>query len=221
MVEGWRSWGAAAVFAFALGAAQGPVLAREPLSIPNFAPDPVIGWRAGIPDGLNPVGQEFLPPASGPGPVTFDPAHPYVDTLAAMRLGKTPTLRVADLSNPILQPWVREELRKTNERALAASASGVYPTPKERCWPIGVPGWVLYPIVPIYFLQTPKAVVMLYSGGPYFRRVYLNAPHSANPKPSWFGESVGHYENGDTLVVDTIGLNTRTFIDNFRTPHTG
>jgi hypothetical protein len=35
-------------------------------------------------------------------------------------------------------------------------------------------------------------------------------------KPSWFGESIGHYENGDTLVVDTIGLNTRTFVDSSR-----
>ena len=44
-------------------------------------------------------------------------------------------------------------------------------------------------------------------------------PHSANPKPSWYGESVGKYE-GDTLVVDTIGLNNKTFVDNYRTPHT-
>ena len=52
------------------------------------------------------------------------------------------------------------------------------------------------------------------------RRVYLNQPHSKNPRPSWYGESVGHYENGDTLVVDTIGLNDRTYVDNYRTPHT-
>jgi hypothetical protein len=52
------------------------------------------------------------------------------------------------------------------------------------------------------------------------RHVFLNVPHSAKPKSSWYGESVGHYENGDTLVVDTIGLNDRTYIDNFRTPHT-
>ena len=44
-------------------------------------------------------------------------------------------------------------------------------------------------------------------------------PHSAHVKPSWYGESVGHYE-GDELVVDTIGLNDRTFVDNYRTPHT-
>src|SRR5947209_251649 len=36
---------------------------------------------------------------------------------------------------------------------------------------------------------------------------------------AWYGESVGHYE-GDTLVVDTIGLNTKTYVDNYRTPHT-
>jgi hypothetical protein len=45
-------------------------------------------------------------------------------------------------------------------------------------------------------------------------------PHSVKPKPSSYGESVGHYENGDTLVVDTIGLSDTTFIDNYRTPHT-
>ena len=48
---------------------------------------------------------------------------------------------------------------------------------------------------------------------------WLNVPHSANPKPSFYGESVGHYE-GDTLVVDTVGLNDKTFLDNYRTPHT-
>jgi hypothetical protein len=50
------------------------------------------------------------------------------------------------------------------------------------------------------------------------RHVYLDVPHSPNPKPSWYGESVGHYE-GNTLVVDTIGMNDKTYLDNFRTPH--
>jgi hypothetical protein len=52
------------------------------------------------------------------------------------------------------------------------------------------------------------------------RHIYLNVPHSADPKPSWYGESVGRYEGGDTLVIDTIGLSDRTFVDNYRTPHT-
>src|SRR5258707_7248386 len=47
----------------------------------------------------------------------------------------------------------------------------------------------------------------------------MDVPHSENPKPSWYGESVGHYE-GDALVIDTIGLNTKTVVDLYRTPHT-
>jgi hypothetical protein len=195
----------------------GAAFGAESTSAPNFAPDSVTGWVAGVPDGASPVGQDFLQPPSGPGPVTFDPAHPYLDTVAARRAGKTPTLRVADLSNPILQPWVREELRKVNARALTAV---VMFTPKERCWPIGVPGFLLYPVFPIYFLQTPKEVVMIWEEDHMFRHVYLTDKHSPDVKPSWFGESIGRYENGDTLVVDTIGLNARTFVDSFRTPHT-
>src|SRR5947209_14016638 len=71
---------------------------------------------------------------------------------------------------------------------------------------------------PFYFIQAPKQVWLIYSGDQQVRRVYLDVPHSANPKPSWYGESVGHYE-GDTLVVDTVGQNSKTVVDAFRTPH--
>jgi len=195
----------------AAGAAQDSI-------IPNFAPDSVSGWIAGDPNGANPVGQDFIPPESGPGPVTNDPAHPHVDDGAARRAGGTqPTFRVADVSNPMLQPWVKDALRKTNEHALSGKP---HFTPKERCWPIGVPGWLLYPVRPVWFLQTAKEVVMIWEEDHMVRHVYLTDKHSANMKTSWFGESIGHYENGDTLVVDTIGLNDRTFVDSYRTPHT-
>ena len=59
---------------------------------------------------------------------------------------------------------------------------------------------------------------MIWTEDNQIRRVYMNVPHSRNLKPSWYGESVGHYE-GDTLVVDTIGMNDQTWIDNYRTPH--
>src|SRR6516162_2487088 len=201
---------AAAIFAW-------PAAGADNLAIPNFSPDSRTGWVAGVPDGVSPIGQDFLQPPSGPGPVTFDKAHPYVDSAISRKTGAQPTLRIADLSNPILQPWVREELRKVNQRALTAM---IMFTPKERCWPIGVPGFLLYPVTPIYFLQTLKEVVMIWEEDHMARHVYLTDKHSPDVKPSWFGESIGHYENGDTLVVDTIGLNTRTFVDSFRTPHT-
>jgi hypothetical protein len=126
-------------------------------------------------------------------------------------------VKVADLTNPILQPWVVDQMRKANEEVLAGKVGF---TARSRCWPHGVPGFLLYPVHPIFFIQTPKVVVMVWGQDFQLRRVYLNVPHSANPKPSWYGESVGHYENGDTLVVDTIGLNDKTYIDNYRTPHT-
>jgi hypothetical protein len=108
-------------------------------------------------------------------------------------------------------------MKKDNDEVLAGKVAF---TARARCWPHGVPGFLLYPVHPIFFIQGPKEVVMTWGQDFQTRHVYLNVSHSANPKPSWYGESVGHYENGDTLVVDTIGLNDRTYIDNFRTPHT-
>jgi hypothetical protein len=195
----------------------GPAVAADSTAVPNFSPDSRTGWIAGVPEGETPIGDDFLQPPSGPGPVTFDKAHPFVDNRLARQSGKQPTNRVADLSNPILQPWAREELRKLNARALTETMLW---TPKERCWPIGVPGFLLYPVTPVYFVQTPEEVVMIWEEDHMARHVYLTDKHSPNVTPSWFGESIGHYENGDTLVVDTIGLNTRTFVDSYRTPHT-
>jgi hypothetical protein len=103
------------------------------------------------------------------------------------------------------------------------SISGKHAVPfraQGRCYPGGVPGQLLYPAEPFYFIQTPKEVWMIWQRDHMVRRIYLTDRHSAEVKPSWFGESIGHYENGDTLVVDTIGLSTKnSFIDNFRTPH--
>jgi hypothetical protein len=180
-------------------------------------PDVRTGWVAGVPDSETPIGDDFIQPPSGPGPITYDRAHPFIDNRASRKLGKSATNRVADLSNPILQPWTREALRKMNERALTDLMLW---TPKERCWPIGVPGWLLYPVRPVRFLQTPTQVVMIWEEDHMVRHIYLTDRHLPDVKPSWFGESIGHYENGDTLVVDTIGLNTRTYVDSYRTPHT-
>jgi hypothetical protein len=213
-----KSTGIALLAVLAVGWLGFPAAAADKSSaIPNFAPDNVTGWVAGVPDSSAPIGQEYLPPLSGPGPVTFDPAHPYIDDGLARREHTQPTFRVADVSNPILKPWVRQALERANARVLAGVVAF---TPKERCWPNGVPAWLLYPVRPVYFLQKPTEVVMMWEEDHMVRHIYLNLPHSPHPKPSWFGESVGHYENGDTLVVDTIGLNDKTFVDNFRTPHT-
>ena len=189
------------------GAADGPAAATSPI----FSPTPTSGWR---PD--RPTGDDFLAaPGAGARPVMSDPKHPYVPNGG----GRQPTYRVADLTNPILKPWAVEKMKQANDDVLAGKVPYIT---RERCWPAGVPGFAVYTRggQPLYFYQTKDKVVIVNELNSQIRHVYLNVPHSNNVKPSWYGESVGHYE-GDELVIDTIGLNDRTTVDNYRTPHTG
>jgi hypothetical protein len=202
----------ARIFAGVVGAciALWPALAADALrsgAVPNFGPNSETAW---IP--ARPAGDDFIPPESGAGPVMSEKGHPYVPN----GQGEV-SYRIADLSSPILQPWAAERMKKPNEEVRAGKVPF---TADSRCWPGGVPGFDIYARVrPIYFLQTPKEITIIEESDMQVRRIYLNVPHSKNPKPSWYGESVGHYE-GDELVVDTIGLNDKTFVDSYRTPHT-
>jgi hypothetical protein len=172
-----------------------------------FTPHPAVGWIA--------LAGEFIAPASGPGPVRQDPRFPRVSNEEFRATGRQPTLAMADAENPILQPWVKEELRKRN--AVVQSGKGGL-SRNASCWPSGVPAFLLHVIHPIFIIQSPKIVVMVWQGNHVVRRIHMTDKHSANVKPSWYGESIGHYE-GDELVVDTIGIDKRTFIDGFQTPH--
>jgi hypothetical protein len=151
-----------------------------------------------------------------PSPTRNDPAHKYVTNNEFRATGAQPTFRIADLSNPNIKPWAKEIMKRENDKALSG---GMPYSARASCMPSGVPAFMMAAVEPIHFVQTPKQVTMIFSGDAQVRRVYLDVTHSANLNPSWYGESVGHYE-GDTLVVDTIGLNDKTFIDNYRTPHT-
>src|SRR5258706_1667071 len=178
-------------------------------SPPNFAPNPSAGWFA--------YTREFIPPASGAGPVLQDSAYPLVSNDEFRATGRQPTFPIGDPSNPILQPWAAEAIKKRN--ALILSGKPVFSL-HASCWPVGVTAFLLLPMTqPMYIVQGPKEVVMILQSFNDVRRIYLADRHSENVKPSWSGESIGHYE-GDTLVVDTIGFNDKTFIDGFETPHT-
>jgi hypothetical protein len=179
------------------------------------------GGEPGIPQlesstvGWSKVADDFQPPASGPGPVTYEKDHPYVPNNDQSR---QVTFRIADLTNPILKPWTIEKMREQNE--LAATGKRAYEA-RASCRPGGVPGFlVMGRVNPLFFVQGKNEVLLINEGGPEVRRVFLNVPHSPHPKISPYGESVGHYEGGDTLVVDTIGLSDDTYVDNYRTPHT-
>jgi hypothetical protein len=79
--------------------------------------------------------------------------------------------------------------------------------------------FVLYNIG-MQMLQQPEKITILYSNDHEVRRVRLNQLHPARVTPSWYGDSVGHYE-GDTLVIDTVGVKIGPFamLDMYGTPH--
>jgi len=161
------------------------------------------------------------PPAGtqGHGRIKNDPDHPFLGNVDAIRQGKQPTLRIGDYRDPVLKPWAAEFMRASNNEALTGKLDVPFAA-QARCWPGGVPGQDLYPAEPAYFIQTPKEVWMIWQRDHMVRRIYLTDKHSANPDLQSFGESIGHYEGNNTLVVDTIGMVTKNnYIDNFRTPH--
>jgi hypothetical protein len=181
------------------GVAVGPSvdLARGADARPDFSGRADVGWIV--------LDNKFISPPAGPGPVEDDPAYPHTRN----------NFRIGDLSNPILKPQTRETMHRDNEEVKNGKIAY---TPRSSCMPAGVPSFSLFVVEPVYFVQSEKEVLITYSGDHQVRHVYMNVPHTPKPKPSWYGESVGHYE-GDSLVVDTIGQNDRTFVDNYRTPH--
>jgi hypothetical protein len=185
----------------------------EPASaIPPFA-SASFGWQSNLEDW------EDAPPGAAHGPIRNDPAYPFLTNVEGNRAGTGATRRITNTKDPVLKPWAAAQIQATNDEILHGVRDIPF-TAQARCFPGGVPGQLLWPFEPVYFIQTPKVVWMIWQRDHLVRRVYLTDKHSEDVAPSWFGESIGHYENGDTLVVDTIGLSTgNSYIDNFRTPH--
>jgi hypothetical protein len=172
------------------------------------------GWQSNVGDWQEP------PPGHGHGPIRFDPAHPYTSNAEGGRTGTQPTKRIANSKDPILKPWAAAQMQKTNDEALKSEMAIPFAA-QARCYPGGVPGQLLYPFEPVYFIQKPHEIWMIWQRDHMVRRIFLTDKHSEHVTPSWFGESIGHYEDGNSLVVDTVGLSTtNSYIDNYRTPHT-
>ena len=144
-------------------------------------------------------------------PFKADPVHDLKGALDPTYFGVT---FEGDDTAPILRPKAAEEVKR---HTLAARAGKPIATPQEVCEPSGVPNVLTLP-APIQILQLPDKVVLLYQRDHQVRHVYFGRTHSDHVTPSWYGDSAGRYE-GDTLVVDTIGMNAKTPVDIFGTPH--
>jgi hypothetical protein len=110
------------------------------------------------------------------------------------------------------QPWASEKvLEAFNRRGID--------DPTARCLPAGVPRTVMLGLFPQKIVQTPKEIVMLYEYMNVFRIIPIDAKHPDDLIPSYMGDSVGRWQ-GDTLVVDTIGFNGKTWLAGAGTFHT-
>ena len=87
-----------------------------------------------------------------------------------------------------------------------------------RCNPSGIPRVLLYPN-PYEIVQTPDRVFMFFEREHLWRQIWVDGrAHPKDLEPTWMGDSIGHWE-GDTFVVDTIGLNDKSWLDLWGHPH--
>ncbi len=125
----------------------------------------------------------------------------------------TITFSVAD---PPMKPWAKAKFQS------AKPGYGPRATPNSEdpilsCTPPGVPRIMIMPF-PIQIIQLPGQVIMIFEYDHYIREINLNRQHPKDFAPTWMGDSIGKWD-GDTLVVDTVGLNDKTWLDQVGHPH--
>ena len=109
------------------------------------------------------------------------------------------------------QPWAAARVLESFKKRGIDDPLGL-------CLPAGVPRSSIVSLFPIQIVQTPTQVVILYEYMSVFRVIPLNAQHPDDVVPTYMGDSVGKWE-GDTLVVDVIGFNDRTWLTGTGTFH--
>lgn len=91
--------------------------------------------------------------------------------------------------------------------------------PAAYCIP-GMPKLLVLPYPYKIVQNVPGMMLMLYEGFTTYRQIFTDGRElPKDPQPSWLGYSIGKWD-GDTFVVETIGVNERTWLDNAGRPHT-
>ena len=141
--------------------------------LPVFSPTATTGW-VGIGIGA------LLPVPGSPKPIGQDPAHPYISNDQAGVTGQQPTQRIGDIGNPNLRQWAKDVMQKDNDAVLKGKFAY---TARSACTAAGVPGFDVLLGGALYILQSPREVVMVFSGNGEKRHIYLNVPHSPIQNP--------------------------------------
>jgi hypothetical protein len=92
--------------------------------------------------------------------------------------------------------------------------------PLDSCDPAGFPRNLLFELRPFQSVQTPNQVLMLYQYQRIWRVIWTDGRKiPKDPDPQWYGYSVGKWEDDYTFVVETVGMDERTWLDNVGDPH--
>jgi hypothetical protein len=117
-----------------------------------------------------------------------------------------------------MTPWAREKLSAAKP---PFGTKGTFDNPNDPvqryCDPPGLTRLYGYPWQ-FTIVQTPANVYILFEYYHEWRLVTMNEPHPKDVDFTWLGDSVGKYE-GDALVIDTVGLNDKSWLDNVGHPH--
>jgi hypothetical protein len=218
-----RSLGIAAAMALGLTF----LVAQQPGSAPSSKDQRP--YVAGDP-GAFPLGdiQSGLRAEKGPGPVA-GPAPHLADGRPdfggdgawypgfAGNIAETQWKGVKSADRHVDVPFLPWALDVFNQRVESLAKDD----PEARCLPVGVPRYMFDPY-PFQMIQTDNRVIFLFEGDNYPWRIVRIDPtltHPRNLKPTWMGDGVGRYE-GDTLVVDVIGFNDKSWLDQAGHTHT-
>jgi hypothetical protein len=125
---------------------------------------------------------------------------------------------------PPMTPWGKQRYLAVKPsygpRSFGDSTDYVNPTTGKDvgCLPPGVPRIYIQPFA-LEMIQTPGRVVEYFEFDHHVRQIFTDGrQHPKDPELTWMGDSIGWYE-GDALVVDTVGLSDKTWIDRGGLPH--
>jgi len=176
-----------------------PAAVKAVPKMPDGHPD-FSGFYAGFVSGISQAEEgEAVIHKTADGSIFFDYAGANEPQLAATK------------ENDNQPPYKPEYYKKVDELAKSMYGGNTILDPQYDCKPLGLPR---ASIGLIQIVQNPKSMAVLYEAapGPVYRLIYTDGrPHPKDLDTSFFGHSIGHWE-GETLVVDTVGLNDETWL---------
>jgi len=155
--------------------------------------------------------KDGTPNLSAPVPRTRD-GKPDLSGIWVASTGKYLANLAADGIDVPLQPWAAAVYKEHQEQ----NGKG---HPSERCISHGLPDYEALAI-PFKLIHTPNQVTVLYEAFNHYRQIFTDGRSFPETRePTWLGYSIGKWD-GNTLIVDTIGFNDETWLDDGGFPHT-